>query len=213
MSTYQPPGGQPAEGPAAYPQPQDPWAGEHGIASVPTDPIPQQYGTFGQSEVWSQATVAHGGQYDYVQQQPQRSRAGMIIGIFLGVLLLGGGGGFAAWYIVTHKGDNPTPSTSTSAPVVTTTKPGFDPAAVAVGTCLINKNATGSPDISVVACNTPGSYKILKISKGETLPEGTDGKLGAGTATTECAGLAYNRWYAYDDSDNTKDIFFCLKDN
>src|SRR5262245_33862313 len=45
MSTYQPPGGQPSEGTPSYSQPQDPWATghDHGLASVPTDPIPQQY--------------------------------------------------------------------------------------------------------------------------------------------------------------------------
>jgi hypothetical protein len=43
MSTYQPPG-EPPQGPPGYVLPQDPWAiPEHGgLASMPTDPIPQQ---------------------------------------------------------------------------------------------------------------------------------------------------------------------------
>ena len=74
MSTQQPPGG-PAEG--GYAQPQDPWGGyEPGVASVPTDPIPQQYPPMGPGDVWSQSTVAQGGPYGYVPQQPQPAGKG-----------------------------------------------------------------------------------------------------------------------------------------
>src|SRR6187549_3396009 len=76
MSTSQPPGGPPEGG---YAQPQDPWAGgyEPGLASVPTDPIPQQYDPYSSvppGEIWSQATAIQGGPYGYVPQQPPPAR-------------------------------------------------------------------------------------------------------------------------------------------
>jgi hypothetical protein len=212
MSTFQPPGGQPADGPAAYPQPQDPWAGEHGLASVPTDPIPQQYGPYTPGDVWSQQTVAHGGQYSYVPAEQPKSRTGLVIGIFLAILLLGGGGGFAAWYVIKNQNAN-TGTTTPTTPPVTVTKAVFNPNAVAVGQCIVNHGTNDAPDIEVVECATQGSYKVVKIAKGADLPEGEDGKLGSSTSTAVCQGVKFDRWYAYDDADNTKDVFFCLTNN
>jgi hypothetical protein len=214
MSTYQPPGGQPTEGPPAYPQPQDPWAGEHGLASVPTDPIPQQYGPHTPGDVWSQQTVAHGGQYNYVQPDKPKSRAGLAIGIFLAILLLGGGGGYAAWYVIKHRSPNPGGTASqTTPPVTDVPKTVFNPNAVAQGQCIANHGTNDAPDIEIVECSTQGSYKVVKIVTGADLPEGEDGKLGASTSTAVCQGVKFDRWYAYDDADNTKDVFFCLTNN
>jgi hypothetical protein len=213
MSTNQPPGGQP-EGASAYAQPQDPWGGsyEQGLASMPTDPIPDPYAQSG--GVWSQETVGHGGQYGYVAQPPQRSKAGMIIVIFLAVVLLGGGGGYLAWYI-TQPGGNQTSSpaapNTTAAP--TTTGPAeFDPHTVEVGDCLLNKGTNDDPDLEITACTTPKSLKVIKISTGARIPEGPGDRFSKEvTSVAECANTGYSDWYGYQHgTDDSKDVFFCL---
>jgi hypothetical protein len=221
MSTYQPPGGPPPDGTPSYAQPQDPWAGgfEQGVASVPTDPIPQQYDSYVPGavpgEVWAQQTVVHGGQpYAYVPQ-PQRSKAGVVIAVFLAVLVLGGGGGYAAYYVTTHR--SPTGTNPTAGPTTpnTTVPAAFDPYAVKVGDCLVNKGTAGSPSMSTAKCTDAQSYKVLKVTRGADIPEGADGKFDAATTSVhECAGTGYQSWYGYKDAySQDKDLFFCLANN
>ncbi len=229
MSTYQPPGGQPPEGTPSYAQPQDPWSGgfDQGLASVPTDPIPQQYDPYAQGvsqgDVWSQETAPHGGQqYGYAPAPPKR-KVGLIIAVFLAVLVLGGGGGFAAWYVTTHQTASPDPTTSpttppTSAAVDNNTcvkANGFDPCALAVGDCFVNNGTTNSPDLKLVECTTPKSFKVVKVSAGAGIPEGPDGKFDADTTSvSECKDVKFTQWYGYKDGgSDEKDHFFCLTEN
>jgi hypothetical protein len=225
MSTYQPPGGQPPEGTPGYAQPQDPWQGgfEPGMASVPTDPIPQRYDPYGQygpgqqGEVWVQPTMAQGGPYGYVPQQPQRSRAGLIVLVVLVVLLVGGGAGVAAWYLTTKR--NPVSSAShtptpTSSAASATSAP-FDPHVVKVNDCIVNLGSNDSPDVRVTACSTKGSFKVIKIATGANIPKGPGGTFDRDTTSVSvCADTGYQSWYGYQSpSDHTKDVFFCMTNN
>jgi len=220
MSTQQPPNG--PSGP--YAQPQDPWEGgyEPGLASVPTDPIPEQrfepyaHGPGYSPDVWSQQTVAHGG----YTPKPSSNRTGVILLIVLVVLVLGGGGGYAAWYVTTKQNAaaNPTGPATPSANV-TTTKAAFDPYEVGINDCLINRNGgvstpdtvDANPDIELVPCTTNGSYKVIKVVMGEDLKENPQHQLDRDTtAPAACGDTPYKYWYAYDSDDDTRDLFFCL---
>jgi hypothetical protein len=219
--TYQPPGGQPPEGTPTYPQPQDPWAAahEHGLASMPTDPIPQQYDPYahgaGPGEVGAQQTVLHGGQpYGYVPPPPRRSKAGLIAVVVLAVLVLGGGGGFAAWYVIKSDATprtDPTAATSqTPSPLAT-----LDPHDIKVGDCILNKGSEIKPQIELAKCDTPKSYKVIKKIQGSSIKANSAGVFDAPTtATAACAGTGFQSWYGYNDtSDDKNDVFFCLTNN
>jgi hypothetical protein len=227
MSTHQPGGGSPPDPNQGYAQPQDPWEGgyEPGLASVPTDPIPQQYEPYPhgqgypQGDVWSQATAAHGPQYGYQQQPPPApNRTGMIVLIVLVILVLGGGGGFAAWYVTSQRSATTDPTTS---PTQTQTQTEFSPYAVKVNDCIRNNSPsprpTGvdeNPEIAIVECSADDSYKVVAIFQGEDLAESQAGKLDDFTAAQSCRGTGYGFWYAYDDNaDDTKDLLFCLTQN
>ena len=217
MSTQQPPGGAPEGG---YAQPQDPWGGyEPGVASVPTDPFPQQYDPYNAppGQVWSQDTVAHGGRYGYVPQQPPKRSTGKVIGVALAVLIVAGGAGYAAYRLVgPQQGVTTTPTTqSTTTPPNTTTAPAvFDPHTVNVGDCIANSGSDDDPQLAVVPCTTPGSYKILKVLTGEDIPEGPEGTFDRDTTSVQsCKDTGYKSWYGYQDaSDDTKDVFFCMSE-
>jgi hypothetical protein len=226
MSTYQPPGGKPPEGAPGYSQPQDPWEGgfEPGMASVPTDPIPQRYEGYGpygpghQGEIWSQQTMAQGGPYGYVPQQPPKSRAGLIVLVILIVLLLGGGAGVGAWYFTTKRNpiggasQSSSPNRSTSS---TATITPFDPHAVKVGDCLVNLGSNDVPDVHVAPCATKGSFKVIKVASGSGIPKGPGGKFDRDTTSVQvCADTGYQSWYGYQSpSDHSKDVFFCMTNN
>jgi hypothetical protein len=179
MSTYQPPGE-----PPSYAQPQDPWAGTQGVASAPTDPIPQtpqQYGQFAPGvaapSVWTQETISHGG-YDYVPQE--RSRLGMYVLIILAVIVFGGGGGYGAYRWISSLNPpettvDPTSSTGTS-PSTGSTSPGelpqVDPASIKVGECIYNTTpddpatqAVTAPTMVRVGCAVPAGelLKLLRV--------------------------------------------------
>lgn len=230
--TYQPPGGPPPEGPPSYAQPQDPWAGgyEQGVASVPTDPIPQQYDAYPPgatpSDVWSQPTVMHGGQYAYAPQP--RSKVGLFVLVFLLVLVLGGGGGFAAWYIVGGPPDvDPTSappdsgSTSAGTPQLAANCPvsaesgAFDPCTVKVNDCLINAGTAQQPDIRTSVCSAENSFTVIKISRGPEIKENAQGEFDKDTTSrAECQGTGFEFWYGYQDAfDDNNDVFFCLTKN
>jgi hypothetical protein len=215
MSTYQPPGG-PPQGPSGYVPPQDPWAvPEHGgLASMPTDPIPQQYEQprYEQpqyptgSEVWSQQpTVAHGGQYaPPMAPVPQRNRAGMLVIIFVAVLVLGGGGVYAGFYFVKKHGSN-TPTTTQT-----------DLQSVQVGDCLVNVGTDNDPDMRRSACTAANSFKAVKVVRGDAVPRDSssgvvDPKAAAGVV---CAGTKYENFYAYWDTEApAHNVVICLVAN
>jgi hypothetical protein len=221
MSTQQPPEG------SGYAQPQDPWEGgyEPGLASVPTDPIPEQRYEpaypqggpgFGPAEIWSQPTAARDGQ----GTRPESNRAGMVVLIVLIVLILGGGGGYAAWYVTKQRNTATQPTNGpTATATTTTTTPTFDPYTVKLNDCIRNANELPSPDtvdpspvLEVVPCSTAKSYKVIKIVQGVQLKENAARTLdGDTTAVDACAGTAYRYWYAYDDrNDDAKDILYCM---
>jgi hypothetical protein len=223
MSTYQPPGGQPPEGTPTYAQPQDPWAHgqDHGLASVPTDPIPQQYGPYAHgvgSEVWSQPTVLHGVEpYEFVPQ-PRRGKAGLIAVVVLAVVVLGGGGGFAAWYVTSHnRGADPNASNtaaaraSTGAPAVSAS---FDPHDIKEGDCIVNKGSLTKPLVALSSCSA-GSFKVVRKVRGALIKENASGEFDAETTSiSACAGIRFESWYGYKDVvDDKKDLFFCLTNN
>jgi hypothetical protein len=234
--TYQPQGGPQPEG-TPYAQPQDPWA-EPGVASVPTDPIPQQYdpyqGSLPSGQIWSQQTVAHGPQYGYGQPQPGR---GKLIALVVTLLVvLGGAGGYAAWYIVTQGQPNPgetvagpttepgqSPSTGpntaqqgfpTSCPI-SADADAFDPCGVDVGDCLFNEGTAAEPDIRVTGCDVENSYKVLKVSRGKAIVEGPGDVFDKDTTSVaECKDTGYLHWYGYQDAfDDNRDVFLCLTSN
>lgn len=228
MSTHQQSGG--PEGTPGYAQPQDPWAGgfEPGQASVPTDPIPGQYDPYGgyaQGDPYAQQTVPHGAYAVY--PPPRRSRALPIAITAVIVLLLGSGAGYAAWYVATTN----RPSTSPTTPGVVTTTPGgqtttpggasttpaakFDAHTIVAGDCLLNKGTADDPDMQLVPCTTPKSYKVIKVDQGAGIPEGPDGKFDRDTTSVAvCKDTNYESWYAYDDENNdAKDVFFCMTNN
>lgn len=215
MSTYQPPGGpqQPPAPPAFVPA-QDPWGGgfEQGVASVPTDPIPQQqfdqYAPQPSGDMWSQQTVAHGGQYAPVPQP--RGRGGVIALVILAVVVLGGGGGYAAYYLVKRHG------TGSAAVTTATTPPGkLDLAKVVQGDCILNVGTLKAPIMQSAACTTAGSFKVIRVARGATIPRAPDGSLDRNTTSPQvCAGLQYDNFYAYwEDNDRSKDVFLCLSAN
>jgi len=219
MSSYQPPGGQPPQGPPAYTPPQDPWGGayEQGVASVPTDPIPQQqYGQYppAGNDAWSQPTVPHGGQYTYVEKR--RGRAGLLTVIFIAVLVLGGGGGYATYYFVKKQGGsallngNPPATTATTTPATTT----WDPHVVKVGDCIVNKGTAAHVDMQLSPCSQPDSFKVIKVVTGSSIPEGAADKFDGTTSLAECGDTPSQNWYGYqDDRDDSKDVFLCLTHN
>ncbi len=221
MSTYQPPGE-----PPSYAQPQDPWAGTQGVASAPTDPIPQTAAPYGQfapgvaaPSVWTQETVSHGG-YDYVPQQ--RSRLGMYVLVVLAVLVFGGGGGYGAYRWITSMTPPTTPPAGTSSSAGTSAPgssgPGTTPTVAAsalnVGDCILNIGTPTKPEMIRSECGKPKSYKIIKINSGELIPEGPAGTFDdTVTAPAMCAGTGYEAFYGWDSSDDKQDYFFCLTIN
>lgn len=229
MSTYQPRGGQPPEGTPSYPQPQDPWATghDHGLASVPTDPIPHQYDPYAhgvaESDIWAGPTVAHGGPppYGYVPQQRQKSKTGLIAVAFVAVLVLGGGGGYAAWYVITQQPQglpsaNPSTSGARTQSQTSTTEPAaiFDPHTINVGDCIVNKGTAAKPQIQISACSA-GTYKVIFRVDGERIKENAAGSFDAATTSVDaCKGTNFQSWYGYQDpAEDKKDVFFCLTNN
>jgi hypothetical protein len=221
MSTLQP--GEPSP----YAQPQDPWSGATAApSSTPTDAPPAPAFTPGVATpglaspgVWSGETVAHNDPYGYVPRQ--RAGAGTYVLVILIVLLLGGAGGYGAWYLITKNyGGNPTglPSnTGASHPASATASPSpsvptFEPANVRVGDCLLNLGSDTAPDMHPTACGTPNSYTVLKIKQGPGIPVGPDGKFSdTATAKPLCSGTGYDSWFGWDSSDDSQDYFFCMK--
>jgi hypothetical protein len=198
---------------------------------MPTDPIPQQYDPYahgaGPGEVGAQQTVLHGGQpYDYVPQPPRRSKAGLMAVVVLVVLVLGGGGGFAAWYVIknnvtprtgpgmsaSQSVNTPSPSVSTPSSPVSAT---LDPHKIKVGDCIVNEGTEAKPQVKMSGCTTPKSYKVIKKVEGPALVRTAQGTIDVDTTVlAACAKTGYERYYKYDDnSDDTKDVVFCLTVN
>ena len=214
--TQQPPPGAPDGG---YAQPQDPWAGgyEPGIASVPTDPIPQQYGQgYTAPGDWGAPTVAQGagGPYGYGPQQQPRGRGGTVVLVILAVLVLGGAGGFGAYYYTNQRsnqagnGSPTTPGTSVS-PTAT-----WDAHAVVLGDCLFNYGTDVKPKLDFSPCSKSGSFKVIRIVSGPSIPENAAGAFDRSTAEAECADTPWQSYYTYKDLvSDSRDLVFCMTNN
>jgi hypothetical protein len=187
--------------------PQDPWAPEHGgLASVPTDPIPHSYGQQQYptgSDVWGAATVQHGGQLGLPVAEPTRNRAGLLAIIFLAVLVLGGGGGYATYYFVRKHGE-------------TTAITQADRDRAQVGQCMVNRGTDPEhPDMQLAACTEANSYKIVKVVRGDLVPRDTSGGVEPKSASaTVCASVKYDNFYVYWDTNaSALNVVLCLADN
>ena len=217
--TYPPPGEQP------YTQPQDPWSGSQGIASAPTDPLPQPVrGQFtpgvAAPSAWSQETIAHSD--PYVPAGEGGGRAGLYVLVVLLVIVLGGAGGFGAWWAITnYAGDlglnPPTTTTPTTtgqqSPTPTPTEMKFTPEIIAVGDCMINRNPdVNPPDMYKAPCDRENAFQVLKIFSGaEAIPEGPSGNFTEeDTANVLCADLDSDSWFGWNSSNDAQDRFYCM---
>jgi hypothetical protein len=202
--------------------PQDPWAPEHGgLASMPTDPIPQPqpqpyepqsyepqsyepqpYVTGG--DVWGQPTVQHGGQSVLMTAETPRNRAGLLAIIFLAVLVLGGGGGYATYYFVKKHGE-------------TTDTALADYEKVTVGQCMINQSTDPEqPDMHISPCTEANSFKVVRVVHGDAVPrDHSTGNVDPKSASAQvCAGLKYDNFYAYWDTNApSQNVVICLAFN
>jgi hypothetical protein len=223
MSLQPPGGGQGEDGGAGYSQPQDPWSGfEPGLASMPTDPIPQRapeaYGPTVPDAMWSSPTVLQGGppQFPY-PAPPRRGNVGLIVAVTLLVVVLGGGGGYAAYqYIKTHQntGTGATPPTRTTTSGPAGVAPDVFPYTAKAGDCVENVGSVQKPKMAPSACSTPNSFKIVKIARGTGIPLGPDGTFDTDTTSAAvCAGIDFDTWYGYQVDDPSLNLFFCMTDN
>jgi hypothetical protein len=213
MTTPQPPGGG-QEGTPGYPQPQDPWSGyEPGLASAPTNPITPQYDPYGPTVpagLLEQPTAPP--QFPY-PQPPRGSNAGVVALVVVLVMALGGGGGYAAYrYVTTHRtagtGANPTPS------ITTLSTPNVFPYTAKVGDCVINVGTVRKPRMAPSACSAAGSYTIVRIAHGASIPFGPNGSFDTETTSAQvCQGIDFQTWYGYQVDDPNLNLFFCMTDN
>jgi hypothetical protein len=211
----QPPGGQQPEGVPGYAPPQDPWGNdgfETGVASVPTDPIPQYSSSYADMGYPTQPAWPQQGQaYPYVPQQPQRSKAAPVILTILAVLVVGGGGGYGAWYYLTQRGTttntNHTPTTA-----ATSTGRPWDISTVRIGDCItVDNSDPTNPKPSFQPCGS-GSYQVSAIRHGADIAQDNDGKLNQDEAQRACSGTDYTNYYAFDAENSTaNDYVLCLK--
>jgi hypothetical protein len=220
MTSYQP--GEPP----SYTAPQDPWSAAPGVATPPTDPIPQPpRGQFAPgvaspvapppSNVWAQETIAH-------DDRRPPGRTGLYVLVTVLVLVLGGAGGYGAWYLITQRicaagsaNCNPqSQQTQQQTQSTQSTDPVFDPAIVKVGDCLVNHGTPEDPKMRVESCNTPGAFRVLYIKKGKDIPENANGEFDRQTTGPAVCGDVPdwdNSWFGWDDPDNdNRDYFFCL---
>jgi hypothetical protein len=217
MSVHEPPGGrQPESPPGGYTPPQDPWGGDGfdtGVASVPTDPIPQgyQYNEYNRPDMWSQPTVQHGQQLPWLAPAPRRGRAGVVLLAILAVLLIGGGGGYGAYYLATHRSTNP-PTTQPTTPSTTTSSSqrAWAVDAVVVGDCIgVDDANTAHPRPFFANCDK-GAYQVLAVNKGADVIQDDNGVLEGKEAQNTCATTTYTNYYLFDADGNDNDYVLCL---
>lgn len=213
--TYQP-GEQP------YTQPQDPWSGAHGTASAPTEPMPapvrspDQFAPGVASPVtWSQETIAH--RDPAPATRSEGSRAGLYVFVGLLVVVLGGAGGYASWWMTTRYAGqltaSPTTTTTTDAnqtPTPSPTEFRYAPGQVREGDCMINRGTQKDPEMWVVPCDREGAYKVLKVFRGERIPEDDEDNFTSATAEDLCGDLPSDAWFGYNAPNNANDYFYCM---
>ena len=241
MSPYQP-GEQPS-----FAAPQDPWADVQGSAT-PTNPIaavPVQPGPLPQRGqympgvatptartpsgpppgIWSQETIANGDRYPTPRQG---GGAGVYVLVALLVVVLGGAGGYGAWYLTKQRfpAHEPGSTTSTQAQSSSSSSPGmlltcydvesdFDGCKVQVGDCLSITGAENKPDVSPGDCADKETKKVLKVVVGSQI--GPDGLTGMDTDYLRtlynqfCKGLdGVNYYFAWQYTGVGGDRFYCM---
>jgi hypothetical protein len=218
--TYQP-GEQP------YTQPQDPWLNTQGLASAPTDPLPalaRGSGHFAPGVAspvaWSAETVAHSD--PYLPAEKTGGRAGLYVLVALLVVVLGGAGGFGAWWAITNYGGSwATPSTSNTttpageeSPTPEPTELAYRPELVEVGTCLTNRGTIERPQMWIVPCDRADTYEVLKVVKGADIPKDAAGAFTEeATATPVCADVPSDSWFGWNSPNDAQDHFYCMRTN
>lgn len=222
--TYQP-------GEPPYTQPQDPWSGTHGTASAPTEPLPtpargpdQFTPGVASPTAWSREGIA----YDdsLTSTRTGGGRAGLYVFVGLLVVVLGGAGGYASWWLTSRYAGqlagSPTTTTTTEpsrSPTVRPTEFRYSPEFVKVETCLINRAPEGKePEMWVVPCDRPGSYKVLKVLTGADIPEDKrDDFHQPDTARALhadlCADVPSDAWFGLNSPNDALDRFYCLQTN
>lgn len=210
----QPPGGQQPEGVPGYAPPQDPWGNdgfETGVASVPTDPIPQYGSSYVDLGYPTQPAWQQGQSYPYVPQQPPKSKAVPVVLTILAVLAVGGGGGYGAWYFATHRGTTTTPTTTPSHSA-TSTERAWDISTVQIGDCInVDNSDPQNPKPHFETCGKD-TYQVNAIRHGADIAQDSNGKLTTDEAQKACTGTDYTNFYAFDAEGSTaNDYVLCLK--
>lgn len=241
MSPYQP-GEQPS-----YAAPQDPWADVQGSAT-PTNPIaavPAQPGPLPQRGqyvpgvatpsaptpagpppgIWSQETIADGDRYSTPRQG---GGAGLYVLVALLVVVLGGAGGYGAWYLTKQRvggGDPGTKNSTTAQTAASSSNPAllancidvqsnFDACTVRVGDCLSITGPANNPDVAQADCSDPNNKKVLRIIAGTAIgPNGLESQETSylvGLFNSKCGGIGSNYYFAWQYPDVGGDRFYCM---
>jgi len=229
--TYQP-------GEPSYVPPQDPWGDTSSTASAPTEPLPtparapDQFAPgVASPAAWSATDIA------VTDPQPTvRSgggRTGLYVLVFLVVVAVAGAGGFASWWATSRYAGRiiGAPATPTSAPTSSETSRSpsptpertefayeDDPFAVEAGTCLVNRAPEDEePEMWVVPCEWPGSYKVLKVLTGADIPEDKRDFHERDTARALhaelCADEPSDAWFGWNAPNDALDRFYCMQTN
>lgn len=189
----------------ALPPPQDPWAETYlGPATVPTEPAHRSPAATRPILTAPVRPKPH---------LPPRQELGRLIMIFLTVLVVGCAGSIGIWWGTTgRKGRTAGNLAPTQAgPAASCPNGRFDPCAVQQGQCLVNLGTAAQPDMTPASsCEATGAYLVIKVSRGEDVPEGPDGKLADASAAAVCADTGYEYFYGYNSDNDHNDVIFCL---
>jgi hypothetical protein len=156
-----------------------------------------------------------GGPYGYVPQPAPKGRAGTVVLVFLAVLVLGGAGGFGAWYYTNQRAA----SAGTTSPTTGTTgspspTASWDAHTVVRGDRLFNYGTGTAPKLDFSPCSKSGSYKVIRVVSGAIIPENAAGQFDRSTAEAVCAGTAWQSYYTYKDLvSDERDLVFCMTNN
>jgi hypothetical protein len=183
----QPGYGQPGYGQPGYGSQHDPYAGQ-----------PDPYGA--PPSVWGPPTT------------PQKKRgAGRVIALVALLVVLLGGGGLAALYVIGKNHANPqaqhssapsaqpsVPSTEAGSPTPAATDTVDPITLVKVGQCVINKGTDANADLQIVPCAT-NTFKVLARFNGTT-----DKK--------KCNSISqFTHYFTYTTTPATDNFLLCLK--
>jgi len=239
MSPYQP--GEPP----SFAPPQDPWADVQGSAT-PTNPIaavPAQQGPLPQRGqyvpgvaaptaptpagpppgIWSQETIANSDRYATPRQG---SGAGLYVLVALLVVVLGGAGGYGAWYLTKQRVSANSALTQNSTAAQTTSsgtgplancvdvESNFDACQVRVGDCLSITGPPNNPTIAMADCADPNSKKVLRILAGTEIGanglDSQDSTYLLNLYNSKCGGIGSNYYFAWQYPGVGGDRFYCM---